>query len=576
MAREILIKLNDKVGIVLAKMISGKLFVYANSGFGKSWLLRRLIEQLFGKIQIIVIDTEGEFSTLREKYDFLLIGRGLDIEPDPKTAALMCHRLLASKVSAVIDIYELDPVDREKFVKNFTAALTNAPKNLWHPAAIIYDEAQDYAPEKPLSGEQFACAAEIVKFAKKGRKRGFMPIFATQRIADISKSVIATCTNKLIGQASHDTDMKRAAAELGFNTKEEVRQMRDLDPGEFYAFGPAISKEIQRLKIGPIQTTHPDSSKIGGRIGKMKVAPPSAKVRAALKALADLPQAVTEEANTIAGYKKQIRELEEKVRSAGKPVMDPAAIDRAVQNAIQQTEIRIRKESEETIAKMRYALTNASTTLKKIAELTSRPDVLELTKIDVKSPPIPITRIKPDVIPVQPAPANRTSSEPADPSAISGPEQKVLNAIAWMNSIGVDPPEKSAVAFVAGYSPSASGYQNACGALRTKGLATYPASGTIELTDAGRAAAEVPEGIRSNAELQEKILAKLSGQEHSILKALIEIYPQEIHKEQLAIKIDKSWMASGFQNACGRLRSLGLVRYPGPNMIEAEKILFPL
>lgn len=338
MARDT-IKLNDHgVGIDIAKMIPSKVFIYANSGYGKSHTIRRIIEQSAGKIQQIIIDTEGEFSTLREKFDFVLIGKGLDIEPDPKTAALMAHKLLEKKVSAIIDIYELDPVDRERFVKNFTDALTNAPKNLWHPAEIIYDEAQDYAPERPLTSEQFACAASIVRFAKKGRKRGFCPIFATQRISDMSKSVIATCNNKLIGQASLDTDMKRAAAELGFSTKEQVLGMRDLDPGEFYVFGPAIGKEIQKIKVGPVLTTHPDSSKVGSRIGK-KIPPASEKVKKALKDLADLPQLAAAEASTIAEYKAKIKDLEGKLRVAGKPqiehvVADPKAIERAVAAAI--------------------------------------------------------------------------------------------------------------------------------------------------------------------------------------------------------------------------------------------------
>jgi uncharacterized protein len=68
------IKLNDEISIDLPKLIVSKLLAVANSGGGKSWLIRRIVEQSFGKVQIIILDPEGEFSTLREKYDFILCG----------------------------------------------------------------------------------------------------------------------------------------------------------------------------------------------------------------------------------------------------------------------------------------------------------------------------------------------------------------------------------------------------------------------------------------------------------------------------------------------------------------------
>lgn len=57
-------------------LLRTRLLLQANSGKGKSWLLRKLCELLFGKVQVIVIDPEGEFATLREKYDYVLVGKG--------------------------------------------------------------------------------------------------------------------------------------------------------------------------------------------------------------------------------------------------------------------------------------------------------------------------------------------------------------------------------------------------------------------------------------------------------------------------------------------------------------------
>jgi hypothetical protein len=40
-------------------LITSRLLIQANSGGGKSWLLRRLAEQCWGKVQTIIIDPRG-------------------------------------------------------------------------------------------------------------------------------------------------------------------------------------------------------------------------------------------------------------------------------------------------------------------------------------------------------------------------------------------------------------------------------------------------------------------------------------------------------------------------------------
>jgi len=101
------ILINDTVGIDLSTLIDTRLLVQANSGGGKSWLLRRLLEQSHGKVQQIIIDLEGEFSTLREKYDYILAAKEGDTAAEPQSAALLARRLLELHVSAIIDLYEL-------------------------------------------------------------------------------------------------------------------------------------------------------------------------------------------------------------------------------------------------------------------------------------------------------------------------------------------------------------------------------------------------------------------------------------------------------------------------------------
>src|SRR5271154_2029467 len=99
----------SKLELDLPTLVDTRLLIQANSGGGKSWLLRLVAER--AGIQTIVLDNEGEFASLREAVDVLLVGAGGELTADPRHAALLARRLLEYKVSAVVDLY-LDPPDR--------------------------------------------------------------------------------------------------------------------------------------------------------------------------------------------------------------------------------------------------------------------------------------------------------------------------------------------------------------------------------------------------------------------------------------------------------------------------------
>src|SRR5579883_3355471 len=89
------------IGFDLDTLITTRLLIQANSGAGKSYLLRVLMEQLFGHIQVIAIDPEGEFASLREKYGFVLVGKGGETPADVRSAAVVAERLLELRASAI-------------------------------------------------------------------------------------------------------------------------------------------------------------------------------------------------------------------------------------------------------------------------------------------------------------------------------------------------------------------------------------------------------------------------------------------------------------------------------------------
>ena len=170
-------------------------------------------------------------------------------------------------------------------------------------AALGYDITQ--APEK---GQSEAMSA-VIDLATRGRKRGYCAVLATQRLSKLHKDAAAECNNKLIGRTGLDIDRKRAAEELGFTSKEATLALRQLGPGEFFAFGPAISSEVTKVQIGPVTTSHP---KAGDRI-LTEPTPPTDRIKAILSKLADLPEAAAAEARTVEDLQTENRELRHKL-----------------------------------------------------------------------------------------------------------------------------------------------------------------------------------------------------------------------------------------------------------------------
>lgn len=299
------------LAIDVQKLLATRMLLDAESGGGKTVALKRLLEQTHGHVQQIVIDPEGEFSTLREKFDYLLCApEGADAIANPKTAVILARKLRETRVSAVIDIYDLRPSEQRLFVRLFCEELVAAPKNLWNPCLVIIDEAQIFAPEQ---GEAESLGA-IMDVRGRGRKRGLCLILATPRLAQLSKDACAGLQNKLIGVTTMDLDVKRAARDLSMTPTEATTLLRNLEPGEFYCFGPALTRSITKIKVGPIQTAHGQHA-----VGKDTRPPaPSEKIKDVIAKLTDLPKEAEQEARTLADFKRENANLKRELTMARK------------------------------------------------------------------------------------------------------------------------------------------------------------------------------------------------------------------------------------------------------------------
>jgi hypothetical protein len=243
----------------LEELLATRLLVQGNSGSGKSHLLRRLLEQSAPWVQQAVIDPEGDFVTLAERFGHLVIDAEAHTEQGLQLAG---ERARAHRVSTVLNLEGLDAEGQMRRAAAFLGGLFETGRDHWYPMLVVVDEAQLFAPA--VAGEVSDEARKLSLGAMtnlmcRGRKRGLAGVIATQRLAKLAKNVAAEASNFLMGRTFLDIDMARAADLLGMERR-QAEAFRDLERGHFIALGPALSRRPLSLRISATETEARSSS----------------------------------------------------------------------------------------------------------------------------------------------------------------------------------------------------------------------------------------------------------------------------------------------------------------------------
>jgi hypothetical protein len=493
------------------RLVASRLLATASSGAGKSWLLRKILEEVSAKTQTIVIDVEGEFGSLREIRDMVLAGPAGEVTAELRSASLLCRRIMELNLSAVIDVSELKRTDRREYVATFCNTLVDMPRKYWRPCFVAIDETHEFAPE----GERSSSTDAVAMLVSKGRKRGYCLIGATQRLAKLSKDVAAELRNQFVGQMNLDVDLKRAADVLGF-PKERWPEIRDLHAGEFFVFGPALNtKQVHKVFAGQVKSTHPRPGQ--GRIAKPPA--PSAKIKSVLGELADLAAKADEEAKTLAEKEQLIRELQRQLKTAGSGQVDQAALQRTIADEVERREAGWKQ----ALADANGVIEQQRTMIEAAGKALSKPVALHA------DPPNAFRFVgtrKPIAIHSKPVAVAVTQTPSAGNGDLAKGAREILKAIASQDECS-----SSEITLLTGYKKTSKGEY-----LRQLKAAGY-VEGSDPYTATAAGIAALGSDFRpiptSGPSLRDHWLQKLSGGELEFLKELITRYPSSVDPNEL-------------------------------------------
>lgn len=541
---------NRPLRVDVHELINSRALIQANSGGGKSWLLRVIAEQCAGQVQTLIIDPEGEFASLREKYDFALIGKDGEMPIDLRSAALLARKLIEKNVSTIINLSDLDQLDaKRQYLATFLNSLMAVPKSMWHPALIILDEAHKFCPEQGNVESSNA----VKTLMDSGRKRGFSGILATQRLSKLHKDAAAEANNVFIGRTWLDLDQIRAGDMLGMQ-KADRATLRDLGPGEFYAFGPALNVNgISLFQSADVQTTHPKA----GERHALTVPVASSAIREIVLQMGDLPQQAQDEADTVQALQHEVMELRRQL--AARPVQVPASIQRVevpvfVDGQIQQLEaLQVAAQGD---------LQNMSAIVEAMTQAVSQAYQIIVAGIPGPETPVAMKQIR--VVGVDKAKPGQ-KDQTVMTVRMQKAERRILTALAQY-------PEgrtKKQVAILTGYAIKGGGFNNALGALGSAGYIVRLGD-ELKISLSGLAALGSWEPLPTGKELYHYWLGLLNKAERNILTALYEAWPDSLDKVEIARRAGYEASGGGFNNALGKLRTLELIEGFNPVRVSAS------
>jgi uncharacterized protein len=178
--------------------VSQKIGILAVSGAGKTYTAKLLVEELLEHgLWTVVIDPVGVWYGLRSSADgrkdgyaiAILGGEHGDVPLDSHRGEVVARFVIDNTLSAILDISEWTNAEQTRFLTAFANELYRLKKATQPPMMLVLDEADQYAPQRAMPGEQVLLGA-WEKIVRRGRAKGLGFTMITQRGAALNKNVL--------------------------------------------------------------------------------------------------------------------------------------------------------------------------------------------------------------------------------------------------------------------------------------------------------------------------------------------------------------------------------------------------
>ena len=220
---DIQLKLDDVIGRLIA--------ILGIRGSGKTNTSAVILEELLKyNMPLTIVDIDGEYWGLKEKYEILAVGKSenVDVKIEVEHAEYVAEVSISKNVPVILDV---SGYLNEKIYK----LLFKYFKRIWYlagkfrkPYMIILEEAHEFIPQ----GIKTDLKEVITRIALRGRKRGLGAVIISQRSAKVEKDVLSQAEILFLHKVVHPADLKVYKEILPLPSKDVVDMVTALNVGE--------------------------------------------------------------------------------------------------------------------------------------------------------------------------------------------------------------------------------------------------------------------------------------------------------------------------------------------------------
>jgi hypothetical protein len=274
------------------------------TGSGKTNTAAVLIEELLiCGLPLTIVDIEGEYWGLKERFEILVAGRSehSELRIGPENAAQIAEISLTRNISVILDLSGYSQEESYEFLIEYFTRLWEVAEKERKPYQVILEEAHEWLPQ----GVRTPLKSILTRIALRGRKRGLGIILMSQRSAKVEKDVLTQTSLLFLHKVVHPTDMKVYCDLIPLPTKEVEQAIGGLQPGQVACVDNHVPQVVQIRKR---HTFHAGATPEFGAISQPDIKRIDERLLRELQALMTVSGSRPDSSEE--KLKKRIRELE--------------------------------------------------------------------------------------------------------------------------------------------------------------------------------------------------------------------------------------------------------------------------
>ncbi len=122
-----------------------------------------------------------------------------------------------------------------------------SPPDVRHPALLVFEEAHNYLPRKPIEGRKTFARNAVEKVAKEGRKYGVAAMIVSQRPSEISETILSQCNSMILMRMNNPDDQEYAARVVSDQFRSLINLLPSMKPGEGFIIGDSVLMPMRTL-----------------------------------------------------------------------------------------------------------------------------------------------------------------------------------------------------------------------------------------------------------------------------------------------------------------------------------------